>query len=935
MESHESTTNAFGSLSDRAKSLWAKASNEEGSESWLPLVIHMSDSANVARSLWREWVPCSTKKLIVRDISGLAEEDDLFEYGEKLLVFLAASHDIGKATPAFQNSQSLRHTNSGLALERRGAIENAGLRFYDNLLPPNRIHHSLASEMILEKNESNRFDRSVAIVLGGHHGRPPSKSDQEIIQRTDSYHSYTGFKDKAWCNVQEELLEYAASLSDSSLSKLHRVKIPITAQVILTGLVIMADWIASDESRFPYIEEPYCTKDALVGRASHAWEELKLPKKWEAGDYWRSYDLFKERFNISARPVQRTVEQVAKNLETPGIMIIEAPMGEGKTEAALVAAEIFAEKLGMGGLFFALPTQATADGIFTRIKDWIDSASEYDEYRSLFLAHGKSAFNKEYSQIKRHTNNVYGIDNTGRSKDHVVTREWFEGRKKGLLSDFVIGTVDQVLMCGLRQKHQAMRHLALANKVVIVDEVHAYDAYMGSYLVKALQWLGAYNVPVILLSATLPQSRREDLIYAYLNVSLEEENPQPPESWVSNRSYPIVTFTDNRDVKQASADISSRNRTVEVIKITDDSLYDMLDDLTAGGGYVGIIVNTVKKAQIIAKVLAEKYGEESTYILHSHFISIDRTHREKEVREILSKKRRAPPHRAFVVGTQVMEQSLDLDFDLLITDLCPMDLLLQRIGRLHRHDRSRPEKLKEPRCFVLDPEDGSFDGGSEAIYLKYHLMTARHLLPKSISLPGDICDLVQSAYCSDGIDVPSEKWGEYQEAKKMMISRLNEKEDKATAFQIKEPKQGMYGLIGWLDRGKEDNEKVGEATVRDTDGSLEVIFIQERNKKFFMLPLDDEMGGKEIPNVPSQDVCFTLAGCKAALPRTLSAPWQLEKTIRALEEDNIVRGLPKNWQESSWLAGELFLVLDENNTAVLCGKKLTYSNKFGLYAEDV
>ena len=933
MSSPKSSKDVFISLSDGAKSLWAKSPKDDAAEYWLPLIVHMSDSAKVGRLIWREWIPSATQKLIADGIGGLAESDDRFEYGEKLLIFLAAAHDIGKAIPAFQYGSSLQYANNGWIEMQRNAIEGAGLPLRSDLSEPNRIHHSFASEMILERNG---FNQSTAVVLGGHHGKPPSDDDYEVI---DAYPSNTGFRNKEWCEVQDELLTFAVSLSDSDIKKLRAIKNSITNQVILTGLVIMIDWIASGESLFPYIKESFCTDKDFAGRAEHAWSELDLPKKWEAEKHWISHDLYEERFKfsthkLSARPIQRLVEEVAKDMKSQGMMVIEAPMGEGKTEAALVASEIFAEKFGMGGLFFALPTQATADGIFLRMKDWIEKVSAYAGNRSLFLAHGKSAYNKEYDKIKKNTYIIHGTDKEGIARDNVIVHEWFSGRKKGLLSDFVIGTVDQILMGGLKQRHLAMRHLALSNKVIIIDEVHAYDAYMGSYLTKVLQWLGAYKVPVILLSATLPQSRRENLISAYLgNKSFERDEPQ-----TSDDSYPLITYTDDKKIKQKSAEASGRRLTVNITKADDRSFYDIMDDLTDEGGYVGIIVNTVKKAQKLAKDMAAKYGEENIRLLHSRFVSIERTMKEKELREMLSdKKRRTPSRRMFIIGTQVMEQSLDLDFDLLVTDLCPTDLLLQRIGRLHRHNNSRPKKLREARCIVLDTEDGNFDSGSEAIYLKYHLMNARRLLPEKLHLPDDIRDMVEQAYSSDGIEMPSEYQIEYQSARKEMNSLISIKEEKARAFQIKEPKQGQHSLIGWLDRSKDDDSKdrIGEATVRDTEGSIEVILIQEREGRFHMLQLNDKMSGKEIPvsGTPEPEMCFTLAGCKVALPHFFSVPWRLEKTIRELEKDNTHR-LPECWQESHWLAGELFLILDENNTAVLSGQKIIYDNRLGLRMED-
>ena len=921
---------AFDSLSAGAKTIWAKASHD-GSECWLPLVMHMYDSAEVARLLWHSWIPLSTKNLIAEHLNA-SERNAALEFGERLFIFLAAAHDLGKATPAFQNSPSLIEKNRSLAQELRCAIEKEGLLFNDNLQDPRCIPHSLVSQQILFRNQ---FKLSVAVTLGGHHGKPPSRVD---IQVFDSYPNHTGFegnRNKSWVDIQNELLEYAASLSGSDMNELRLVELPVTVQAILTGLIIMVDWIASDERKFPYIDSPYCTKNDFTDRASVAWEELDLPWRWQTKDYREVNNLFCERFGskCQARPVQRVAEQVSRNLETPGIIIIEAPMGEGKTEAALVAAEILADKFGFGGLFFALPTQATADGIFPRVRKWIGKATKEDNAnRTIFLAHGKSAFNTEYRHVRKTWNSPGHLSNEDpENKENVIIHEWFSGRKRGLLSDFVIGTVDQILMGGLKQKHLALRHVALANKVIIIDEVHAYDAYMGSYLSKILRWLGAYKVPVILLSATLPQDRRKELVTSYLgsNSKLKEDKES---SWASNRSYPLLTYTDGETVKQATSETSGRDLVVKVDCIPNEKLFGVLGELTEDGGYVGIIVNTVRKAQEVTESLREKYGKENVYLLHSRFVSIDRTLKEKAVREMLSKEnRKMPPHRVFVVGTQVMEQSLDLDFDLMVTDICPMDLLLQRIGRLHRHDNIRANRLKDAQCFVLDSGSGEFDEGSKAVYKEYSLMNTRYLLSKtkSLSLPMDIPALIQSAYSADGIDMPSELQDKYQRAKEERDDILRKKEDRAKVFQIADPRPGRMGLVGWLDRDSGD-DKTCEATVRDIDGSVEVIVIQQRENKFFLLPLDDRFGGVQIPifDTPEPDMCFTLAGCKITLPQFFSG-WRLDKTIKELEREN-ANCLPKCWQESEWLAGELFLVLNGDGVVYLSGKKMIYDNILGL-----
>ncbi|MCB5279507.1 MAG: CRISPR-associated helicase Cas3' [Candidatus Cloacimonetes bacterium] len=903
-------------LSIRAKSLWAKASNDSESEEWLPLIIHMSDTSGIARLLWRQWLPYSLKEIIV---NGIKNDNNIlnFEFAEDLLVFLAAAHDLGKAIPAFQGKQINSNLNSNQDFATR--VISSGLKIRDDLSNPRRIHHSLASEMILKRNG---FNDSLGVVLGGHHGKPPSYDD---IENFSSYSGNTGFKDKDWVSVQDELLLFDINLSNTHLDIIRNTSISVPTQFILTGIIIMSDWIASDEIIFPYISED-CVIDTIepMQRVKNAWASLELPSRWDPDESWRTRDLYKERFGFTPRPFQDTVRSIVEDMSSPAIMIIEAPMGEGKTEAALVAAEIMAQKFGSGGIFFALPTQATADGLFPRIKGWIEKTIKYEDTHAIFLAHGKSMYNREYRELRSMKLNTDGLND---KNDGIIAHDWLQGRKKGILSEFVIGTVDQVLMCGLKQKHLCMRHLGLAGKVVIIDECHAYDAYMGSYMSKVLRWLGTYKVPVILLSATLPSERRKELIDSYTNKKIKENTSK----WVSNISYPLITYSDGKCVKQDTSKISNRTSEVKIKLVNDDDVIEHIMTLSSGGGYVGIILNTVKRAQSFTKKLNEHHLDE-VCLLHSRYINIDRTSKEAKVMGMLKEDREGPPHRTFIVGTQVIEQSLDLDFDLIVTDLCPMDLLIQRIGRLHRHNNTRPRLLKDPLCLVIDNGYGEFEKGSEHIYGRWHLMNARFLLPDRLCLPEDIPRLVQDAYNPRGIsNIPENLRETYEKAMSDEIDELNKKCRKAETFQIRGPEDGLNPvIINWLENDKKDDELYAEAAVRDTNGSLEVIIIQKRNGRFYVLEWLDEFGGKEIPydSMPNQELAFAIAGCKISLPNRFTASWNIQKTINEIENSN--SQLPSCWQESSWLRGELFLIMDMNLSTELLGETLYYDRIYGL-----
>jgi CRISPR-associated endonuclease/helicase Cas3 len=928
-------------LSNRARALWGKSPNRFSGDrwpegAWLPLHVHLSDSAAVMECLWDEWLPNGTKIIICSDLS----------FGRKLAVFSAAAHDIGKAMPGFAQKSELL---SGRVIDSGLPIPNL-----DNL---NNIPHGLAGHCILKRHG---FDDSIAVVVGGHHGIPPTEKMLNDILIRSSYEEHTGFKNEAWVDVQDEMLRYAASLAGLEIDDIANMRIARPVQAILTGLVIMADWIASDESRFEYISPENFRIASSKQRTEAAWQDLNLPPYWIVEDLMLNpNELFRKRFDIiSPRPVQEQAIQALLKTEAPGIVVIEAPMGEGKTEAALAAAEILAKKTGRGGVFVGLPTMATSDGMFGRVKKWIESIGDEEGVNySIYLAHGKSNLNDDYAGIKT-TPNV-GDD----GGDNVVVNDWLRGRKKGVLADFVVGTIDQLLFTALKMKHLALRHLAFANKVVIIDECHAYDAYMNQYLLRALEWLGQYHTPVIILSATLPNDTRKRMIDAYLGtdstpkpieppVCRRPADYKPPEAppipkWVKASDYPLITYSDHAVVKQISPGSSNRHTEITFEYLPDEKLPDKLAELLSDGGCVGIIRDTVSRAQETAALLQTRFDIE-VKLIHSRFLSVDRVKKEKELREKLGPGSRledgSRPQSLIVVGTQVLEQSLDIDFDLLITDIAPMDLVIQRVGRLYRHERSaRPAKLSTAKCFITGVEDVAeckFTKLIEKIYNRYLLLNTLLLLPvapDSVKLPDSISPLVQAAYAEGGVAVPNDKTAMYSEAKAEYTQMIEKKEKKARNFRISSPNIGSSeSLIEWLDLTKGDkDERKAEASVRDTSDSIEVIVVQKKQDGcLYLLPWigDDEIGfGTEITtnSVPENSIAKIAAACTVSLPMSLCAPRLIDKVIRELEERAINAGAGI-WEESYWLEGMLLLILDEKLKAEMFDYSIGYDDIMGL-----
>jgi hypothetical protein len=370
---------------------------------------------------------------------------------------------------------------------------------------------------------------------------PPAKSDIALVQ---------GRSDLAgggpWGAARVAALRWATELvgGPEGFKPYADVALGRPTQALLTAIVIMADWIASDAELFPL--EPLSTAGVLRlpdpertrARVERGWAALAFPQRWTASPLDDVPDAFRTRFGREPRLVQVCAVKAAMEQPQPGMVIVEAPMGEGKTEAALLAAETLASRSGADGCFVALPTRATTDAMFARVLGWLRAVPGVPDDISVMLAHGTASLNDEYRGLMSRAR-VRGVGEHG--DEAGIAHEWLRGRKRGPLAQFVVGTVDQVLIAGLKSRHLMLRHLALAGKVVIIDEVHAYDVYMSRYLDRVLHWLGAYGTPVVLLSATLPAGRRAELLAAY-----DSGRTTEPVAVVDEPGYPVVLASGSR-----------------------------------------------------------------------------------------------------------------------------------------------------------------------------------------------------------------------------------------------------------------------------------------------------------------------------------------------------------------------------------------------------
>lgn len=927
------------SWSPQAESLWAKTGESPGD--WLSLVRHLMDSAEVAPFLWDRWLAPGVR-------NALDEALDLQGEGAVLLAWLAGVHDLGKATPFFQ-SQLMHQPGMESFADR---VADAGLSPAASTAACDRFPHSVASAAAIRRWLPVRFPgitrggaAMLAAVAGAHHGLPAR--EQEMTAAASI------LKDD-WVAVQDEILDGMTRFTGAAelLERLSLRRMKHDHLMQLTALVIMSDWIASNQELFP-LTVP--RGESSHDRARMAWERLDLAGSWitrplPEGASAAYADRFGWPDGRRPWPVQEEVLQAARSLDGPGLICVEAPMGVGKTEAALLAADILAQRTGRHGVMVAAPTMATTDALFTRVRDWAERAGGTAVPASMFLAHSKANLNESVTELPQHGLGVRAVaEDDPHSRGSVVAHQWLVGRKKGLLANIAVGTVDQVLFMALQSKHVMLRHLALASKVVVIDEVHAYDAYMSRYLARALCWLGAYGTPVILLSATLPQSIKKELVAAYAS-GLRQSRVRPDAVPDSGDEYPVLTVADRQGITAVTSPPSGRRHRVRVRPMGDGDaeLLAMMGRVAEDGGCLLVVCSTVARAQH-AYALAKTAVAGEARLLHARFTAADRLERERELLAELgpsAHRGTGRPKRRIVVATQVVEQSLDLDFDAMITDVAPVDLILQRCGRVHRHDRSvteRPVWAHEPLVHIRglvtpgsEDEAPEFEDVQTLVYPKAALMAAAGVLDlhtdgRQVALPSDIPLLVGRAYGDD--PALPQSWQElWASARDAWEDARAEQRSLAATFLLPKPRETLAFEQLWpTDGGDVDTpqgEARGQAQVRDADPTIEVLLTREAAGGYRPAAAEAESEVLAHGRTPSWWAAQTLASSALRLPRRFSQPWVFDRALEELE-----RATDTAWQESPLLKGQLQLHLDETSRASIAGTTLRYDPELGLTEE--
>jgi len=649
---------------------------------------------------------------------------------------LAALHDLGKISPGFQRKcEEWLKENDLVTIARNGCWDTAMETDHG------KVSHAAIQTFLLENGIDPKTAKYLSTVLGAHHGRlnPPNDRGYRPQKAIAEAHSHIDWNIERMANarmVWDRFIEgrIPFSLSDTSPSLWW-----------LAGLTSVADWIGSDERFFPsnHTEKPINKTDAVI----HALDIIGF-RKTEIVPGLSFHDLFHD----SEEPEKKWVsnEMQEKTLATvcgPGVYVVEAPMGMGKTEAALWSAYNLLASGKATGIYFALPTQATSNRIHLRMTNFLSRIAP--ENPANRLIHSNSWLMENDCVI-----HPTATDKQGASFDDArMGRDWFASAKRALIAPFGVGTVDQALLGVVAAKHFFVRHFALAGKVVIIDEVHSYDLYTGTLIDKLITTLEGLGCTVIVLSATLSGKRRAQIV----------SHPEDAEG-EGGQPYPLITGRNEGRMLKPVAAAPPKSRTVKIDFITRENADKEAIMVARNGGVVIWICNTIDAAQKQYRRFPESIKKEFPIgLLHSRVPFWLREELEKEWMERLDKDGKTRCG-CILSSTQIVEQSVDLDADLLISELAPTDMLLQRLGRLWRHEREQ-RPVDEARLCIIKEEKSLEEfksmqpkaiikalGSKAYVYAPFVLLRTLEIWKKQskeqggVSIPSQIRQLIESTY---------------------------------------------------------------------------------------------------------------------------------------------------------------------------------------------
>lgn len=732
---------------------WGKAKKDESeSADYHLLPYHCLDVAAVGSILLRH-----DQLLLSKFTDALQLPEEIVH---DLILWFLAMHDVGKFSIRFQ------HLKPKILLKLQGKTGTG----------PYSVRHDdmalilVEKDLLLRSHERNWFKfedsgffkdwkdlwRPWFHAVSGHHGVPPRRGTTDIIfeKLFDPEDRAAAMAFGEACSTfffGELSTETMPSFSDELLDSFTRTS------WLMAGLVVLSDWLGSNTDYFPE-----CSENMPL---DEYWNQYALPRAEKAlKESGMMPSTISQKTGMDALFPDLTsptgLQEVASSCSydrVPNLFILEEMTGAGKTEAALVLAHRLLKSGVAEGIFIGLPTMATADAMYERLGKAYHRLFADGEIPSLVLAHSARHLSDMFRQsIGPAPDNALMQYGDGELPASVWCASWLsDSRKKALLASIGVGTIDQALMSILPFRHQSLRLLGLARSILIVDEVHAYDSYMHTLLCRLLTFHAAFGGSAILLSATLPMHQRKELIASFYKGIGFSTVP------LRETAYPLLTAASVSGLIETPIPSDNRSRKNVKVDLTDlhHEVMDRILNVINQGQCACWIRNTVDDAILAFQQFAGLLGEENVMLFHARFAMGDRLTIEQEVLRKFGKNGNSDDRRGkLLIATQVVEQSLDLDFDFMASDLAPIDLLIQRAGRLHRHqrgDRGTPSLLVLAPRMTDTPDEGwyaqMFRGGAY-VYPKHGQLwlTARFLEERGeIVLPDDARHCIESVFAPE------------------------------------------------------------------------------------------------------------------------------------------------------------------------------------------
>jgi CRISPR-associated endonuclease/helicase Cas3 len=696
-------------MNTAAITAWPGKLDKENSSLRLPAAWHMLDVGACAALLMQR-----------HDyLKGLSEGH------RQALLFLVVLHDLGKFSASFRNMLTKGKTQS-------------------------YIHWKLSAQLL------NDLDPDLAICLGGlsavrnnlyaavagHHGGPPEPGEETLKRRAIGAEAIKAAR------------AFIAAISDlfpgASLEGL-REKDAKKLSWLLSGLTVQSDWLGSNTRWFPIDRSYTCFTTAwedIRNRAKRALSEAGLaivpPAPFEGG---------MALCGLSAlRPMQAAVEQLHLP-DGPMLTLIEDATGAGKTEAALILAQRMINAGKANGLFFALPPMATANAIFERVGPIVQKM--FKAPPSFVLANSRKGLNTAFQTI---------VGQKVSCSDTLTCSQWLaDDRRLSLLAEVGVGTIDQLLMAVLPIRFNTLRLWGLSGKVVIVDEAHSYDPYMERELATFLRFHAMLGGSAIVMTATLPKDMRNHFAKAFQSgLGVPERRAKP----VKGMAYPALSVITHEVTAQAIPPVPETCRRVRVERLADaQNAVALLQEASHKGAACLWVRNAVDDA-IAAVEILHAAGVKAD-LLHARFTMWDRLRIEETIQARFGRNGQGREGRV-LVATQVIEASLDLDFDVMVSDLAPIGSLIQRSGRLWRHMSQRPAAKRPvagPALHVLSPDPEQVDddrwlhqvlkGGAWVYKQDEQWRTAKVLFNVGeIDAPGGLRPLIKAVHGEEKIEIP-------------------------------------------------------------------------------------------------------------------------------------------------------------------------------------